>query len=180
MTFPFAFRIIEVLNIKEYETILDYGAAKGYLVKALRLLYRKAWGIDISQYAIDNAPRDMREYVCCRDSVPMFFGSKWDHIIAKDILEHFSYDEIDAVLDELYFAGKKLFAIIPLGDQGRYILEKNERDVTHHIRASKDWWENRFREAGFRVDAACYEVDGMKEEDIKINRYSNGFFFLRA
>ena len=36
-------------------TVLDYGAAKGYLVKALRLLDVNAYGYDISKYAVENA-----------------------------------------------------------------------------------------------------------------------------
>lgn len=37
-------------------TFLDFGCAKGYLVKALRLLGLDAYGYDVSKYAVENAP----------------------------------------------------------------------------------------------------------------------------
>lgn len=44
LTIPMAMTIIDLLGIKPNESVLDYGCAKGYLVKALRMLHRNAWG----------------------------------------------------------------------------------------------------------------------------------------
>lgn len=57
LTIPLAARIIEYLQIGVEDSILDFGCAKGYLIKAFRLLHRNAYGFDISSYAIDNAQR---------------------------------------------------------------------------------------------------------------------------
>lgn len=39
--------------------VLDIGCAMGFLVKALKDLGVEAWGVDVSRYAIDNAPADI-------------------------------------------------------------------------------------------------------------------------
>ena len=46
LTIPMAMTIIDFLGIKRHQTILDFGCAKGFLVKAFRLLYRSAYGVD--------------------------------------------------------------------------------------------------------------------------------------
>jgi len=181
-TLPFAFRIIEELDLKKDDTILDYGCGKGYLVKALRLLYRRAWGTDISSYAISNAPDDVKPYVYCVDYISLFGDKKYNWIIAKDVLEHISYENIDKVLDNFVYTGENLFAIIPLGDGNKYVLKKNERDVTHYIRESLQWWKNKFMEVGYSIKKATYNVAGMKQMD-QVDKegqqtYGNGFFIM--
>jgi len=63
LTIPMAFRIIEILNIKERDSILDFGCAKGYMVKSFRMLYRDAYGVDISDYAISNCDKEVENYL---------------------------------------------------------------------------------------------------------------------
>lgn len=40
--------------------VLDVGCAKGFLVKAFEDVGINAWGVDVSEYAISNAPVDIR------------------------------------------------------------------------------------------------------------------------
>lgn len=63
LTIPMAATMIEYLGIDMGDRILDFGCAKGYLVKAFRLLHREAYGFDISDYARENAHDDIRKYV---------------------------------------------------------------------------------------------------------------------
>ena len=49
--------IPEALDIQNYfvfDNCVDYGCAKGFLVHALRILGSKAYGEDMSEYAIEN------------------------------------------------------------------------------------------------------------------------------
>ena len=55
LTIKMAHSIIKYLNLNSNVKVLDYGCAKGFLVRALRLLDIDAYGCDISEYAINNA-----------------------------------------------------------------------------------------------------------------------------
>ena len=61
LTIPICAELIMQLKIGPEDTILDFGCAKGFIVKALRLLHREAYGVDISEYAIKQA-RKSTEY----------------------------------------------------------------------------------------------------------------------
>lgn len=179
LTIPFAFRMIEELGIKKDDTILDFGCSKGYLVKAFRLLYRNAFGIDISKYAILYAPLDIRNYIACTSSI-IAFCNKYDWIISKDTLEHINYENIDNILFLLKESTKNMFCIIPLGDGNKYTIDEYEKDTTHCIRESLDWWKAKFAKAGFKIKKATYNIKNMKEPWYTVNPHGNGFFVLKS
>ena len=52
LTIRMAHCLIQDLSIDKSHSVLDYGCAKGFLVKALRLLDIDAFGLDVSEYAI--------------------------------------------------------------------------------------------------------------------------------
>ena len=56
------------LPIAEGERILDFGCAKGFLVKAMRILDVAAQGVDVSKYAIDrvDGEEEAKARVYCR------------------------------------------------------------------------------------------------------------------
>ena len=80
--------IPEALDIQEYfdfNTCVDYGCAKGFLVHALRIIGCDAYGEDISEYAVTNCHPEVEEYI----SLPN--EKKYDLLICKDVLEPVSY-----------------------------------------------------------------------------------------
>jgi len=148
LTIPLAHHFVQYMGIKYNEPILDFGCAKGYLVHALRLLDYKAFGVDISDYAISQAPREVAPYVKLVRPFPEI--GVFDHIICKDVLEHVDYTDIDLLLqilaDRCY---NTLAAIVPLGDGQKYFIDAYELDKTHKIRQDVPWWEQTFQKAGF-------------------------------
>ena len=50
LTIPMCAMLNESLGIKLGQRILDFGCAKGFIVRAFRLLHREAWGYDPSEY----------------------------------------------------------------------------------------------------------------------------------
>ena len=173
LTIPLAFSMIEYLKISPEEKILDFGCAKGYLVKAFRLLHRQAFGYDISDYAKESAPYDVKKFfveTCAGD---------YDWVISKDVFEHVPYEEIDATLKKLSRSTRKMFCIIPLGEDGKYIVPAYELDATHIIRENLDWWIEKFSANGFSVESADYKVKYIKENWSKWER-GNGFFTLSS
>lgn len=173
LTIPLAFRIIEKLNIQEDETVLDFGCAKGYLVKALRLLFREAYGYDVSEYALSDAPHEIKKYLF--NFLP---DKKFDWVISKDVLEHVPYEMIDVILQDIKKLGNNFFIVIPLGSGGKYEVPSYEFDKTHIIRETKDWWSQKFEENGFEICYNEYFVKNIKENYSHYPK-GNGFFILK-
>jgi hypothetical protein len=153
-------------------TFLDYGCAKGYLVKALRLLGVNAYGYDISEYAIANCDPDVSRY--CANTLR---GA--DIVICKDVLEHIPKSEILQKLGELANIGAEtVVAIIPLGDDGKFRIREYELDVTHVTKEDEVWWITQFKTAGFDCSEFYYHIDGVKDNWMH-HPYGNGVFIFR-
>ncbi len=150
LTIPFCAEILELLRIGRADTILDFGCAKGYMVKSFRLLGREAFGVDISKYAVSYAPEDVKSYITLIRS-PDDIPSTYTWVVAKDVFEHIPYKDLEYLLKKLRSISQYLFAIIPLGDGEKFLEGREEKDVTHRIRESMIWWQNRFIEAGFSM-----------------------------
>ena len=148
LTIPLAHHIVSYTEIPESHTIMDFGCAKGYLVHALRLLGREAYGVDISEYAISQAPKEVSQYV--EAIKPQ--GDDFDHcdlLLAKDILEHIPYAHLADQMKVIRKQCNRIFAIIPLAKNNKYIIPAYELDKSHYIREDKEWWIGVFKRAGF-------------------------------
>ncbi len=148
LTIPLAHHIVSYTETPESHTIMDFGCAKGYLVHALRLLGREAYGVDISEYAISQAPKEVSQYV--EAIKPQ--SNDFDHcdlLLAKDILEHIPYAHLADQMKVIRKRCNRIFAIIPLAKNNKYIIPAYELDKSHYIREDKEWWIGVFKRAGF-------------------------------
>jgi SAM-dependent methyltransferase len=182
LTIPMAHEITTQLGIEDNELILDFGCAKGYLVKALRLLhFEHAHGSDISGYAIRCAPQDVEDHVIEYDGVPrpQSFGltDGWDWVIAKDVLEHIGKEELAHILRAAATFSINLFAIIPLAEDGKYVVPAYEMDKTHIIREDREWWEDMFRGNGWEPTWSTGSMRHIKEN---YAGYPGGNLFITA
>jgi len=178
LTIAMAMTMIDYLGIERGKSILDFGCAKGFLVKAFRILGREAMGTDISEYAITNCDPAVKDYC---DFPHMVLG-KWsnheyfDYCIAKDVLEHIPELEMQSTLISIRRQSHTLFAVIPLGKDGRYIAEPNNCDVSHVTCKPIDWWVNQLQLAGWEVSKQSFCVPGIK--DSYYETYPKGHGFL--
>jgi SAM-dependent methyltransferase len=173
-----AMSIIDYLGIKRGQFVLDFGCAKGYLVRALRMLGRLAYGYDISEYALSQTG-DMN--IFCKDNFgpcPTYF----DFCIAKDVFEHISESELSVQLKALRKTSSVIFAIIPLGSAGEYHAKKNNLDISHVICQDEVWWIKFFKQNGLISEDVVFQVPGIKESyPVLTNRgYCHGFFTLKS
>ena len=160
LTIPMACAMVRHLGIESDDTILDFGCARGYLVRAFRELGYHAWGYDISQWALENADPKIKEYLIRNEST--LVKNTFDWVIAKDVLEHVDSEELDEVVDTLKIANKGVFVIVPLAHGKKYDIPEYELDVTHIHRHPLSWWVSRFLETGWIVEAS-YRVRGVKD-----------------
>ena len=165
LTMPMAHHIVMYTKLLPKEKILDFGCAKGFTVKALRLMGYKSFGVDVSEYAISQIEEKTRKWcgaIKPQEELVCAEGG-YDWILCKDILEHIPYDKIDEQLKVLYKGGKKIMAIVPLGENGKYIIESYEQDKSHFIREPLEWWVKKFEDAGWMIDLATHDLGPFKK-----------------
>lgn len=175
LTIPMAEALVAQLGIEEKDFILDYGCAKGYLVKALRGMGYNAWGLDISEYAISQADPETKPYLYLG---PNFTGTfAW--IICKDVLEHIEEKELHETLVRLRYNCLNLFVVVPLGHGNAYTIPEMEKDVTHRIRQPLWWWGAELEKAGFKSIRSAFSMPGIKEAWTRKFPFGNGFLVCR-
>jgi SAM-dependent methyltransferase len=180
LTIKMAHNLIKHLEIKEGTRVLDYGCAKGFLVKALRILDIEAFGCDISNYAINKVDPEVRNF--CKlmkyeTSIP--FRNKFDWLISKDVLEHMEEKKINRFLDNAHGFTNKMFHIIPLANgQDKYVIPEYELDISHVLRENLNWWKEKFESKGWRIADFKYSVKGIKDNWTSRYKKGNAFFVL--
>ena len=139
--------LIRRANITIDDTILDYGCAKGFLVKAFYWLGYDAFGTDTSKYALKTADAEIKSRLFLPRNIP---EPQYDIVIGKDILEHIPYENINGFLKNIFsLTKKKNVFVIPLGDRnGKYVIPRFELDKTHIIKEPQDWWLEQIKIAG--------------------------------
>ncbi len=184
LTIPMVGRIVAHLGIAKGERVLDFGCARGYVVKALRLLGHEAFGVDISEWAIRNADEDTKTYLTLMNGLgsvtPSLDNEEFDWIIAKDVLEHVYY-VAHTVTALMHAARKGVFAVVPLSvfEMGNYVIEDYEKDVTHIQRHTMSSWISMFLQPEWSVEAS-YHVRGIKDNWYQPGwERGNGFILAR-
>lgn len=158
LTIPLAHRLTRRLLLTPNTRVLDFGCAKGFLVKALRLLDVPAFGCDVSEYAISKVDPDYKDFVWAGGIKGIYHT-----IVAKDVFEHLSKKELNKVLKAARKSAERLFFVVPMGENGKYVIPQYENDVTHVIREDALWWTKAASNAGWDVLSWSYNMDGLKD-----------------
>lgn len=135
---PCAARMMKYLGAKFGDRVHEVGCAKGFIVKALRILGFDATGNDISNYAIENCDPEVKPFVHCGFSPIM---AQW--IVAKDVAEHVQPSELPSFIDAIVHSMKQgALLIVPLGDSstGEFRTPQDNADSTHVICWSMAEW----------------------------------------
>lgn len=172
-------QLANYLNIQDNETLLDYGCARGFLVRALRHHGVKAYGYDISEWAITNCDPNIKDYV----GLNLNPKAKYDHIVSLNVLEHIPNDELNGVLSSIFKMAKKTTTIVvPLTStpNGQYVYSDDEKDSTHVQRKTFGGWITLLRKHAddkFLVTGG-FDLDLLK---LSVKNYPNstGLFHIR-
>lgn len=176
LTIPMCEMMANYLCIPKNQKILDFGCAKGYLVKAFIELGYDCDGVDISEYAISQAPQEIRDRLFLYN--PENLDNKYyDTVIAKDVFEHIEPKDLSKILWELSDVTDRIFCVVPLGDGEKYIVPEYENDITHVIRQPKEWWVEHFKKSGWNTSFFSYLLNGIKDNWSHYTK-GNGFFVL--
>lgn len=124
-------------------TVLDAGCALGLLVEVLRKAGIAAWGIDISEYAIQNVHADIREYCQVGSITAPFPLPHYDLIVCIEVLEHLPKDEAEQAIANLcQHSNDILFSSTPIDYQ----------EATHFNVQPAEYWVEYFARHGFFRD----------------------------
>lgn len=187
LTIRMAYFMIKDLPIEEGSKILDFGCAKGYLVKAFRILTFEAYGVDISDYAISQVDRDV-EHFCklikdTRDIKKAFNIERFDWLISKDVFEHIPESQLNCVLRELSAISKKMFVVIPLGKDdisGKFMISAYDKDGTHYTAKTDEWWRKLFQKNELTVERVSFTFRYCKENWTQVCPKGNAFYVLNT
>ena len=163
----------------EFDSALDFGCAKGFLVNALSLISGKPIiGVDISEYALQTALPQVKEKLFLLDKDLSKMNLFADLLIAKDVLEHIPESEIDKTLSEFYKVCNNALLVIPLGDNDSFRIREYEIDKTHVTKKDEEWWINKIQKSGFKLKYFNYIFGNVKEKWTSAYKYGNGFFII--
>jgi len=179
-TLRMVYYLITQLPIKTSDRVLDFGCAKGFVVKALRILDIEAYGVDVSEYAISKVDNEVKEYCDLIDGFSFNFDLLFDWTISKDVFEHIPEDQLEIISPYLSTRTKKMFVVIPLAPEntrGCFLVPEYNRDTTHVTARDARWWKEFFSSNGWEVLSCDLSFKGCKES--WVTGYPKGNAFIR-
>ena len=139
MTEPTARAILECLQPAPGDTLLDFGCARGYLVRVFRAWGYSAWGVDVSRWAVgEGADSDAKPYLSTELQL-----EHYDWLIAKDVFEHVPLPDLPLLrrtLRPCILRGALVIVPLSCTDGGVYVEPTEEKDTTHCVRMTQSTW----------------------------------------
>ena len=135
----------KLFNLKNNDTLLEIGCAKGFLLKSFLNCGLNAYGLDYSEYAVKNCHPDLQDKIFLGDcsNFKTYPNISPDFIISKETLPHLKKVDIKSTI-------KNMNRIIDddsrIVIQIQYVENNKEKDQilsfdpTHKTLQSKEQW----------------------------------------
>ncbi len=123
-------------------TVLDVGCAMGFLVEGLRDLGVEAFGIDVSEYALQQVRADVRPY-CQLASITAPLARRYALVVCIEVVEHLPPAEGGPAVKNLCQAADDILFSSTPSDYG---------EPSHFNIQPPEYWAGLFAEQGFVRD----------------------------
>lgn len=134
--------LLERLSLlRTNDTVLDYGCGPGYLIEGLRARGYSAGGVEVSEWARDQAAQ--RGLPVVADPFPASV------MLAMDVFEHMTDEQVREAIRAV--TPRVLVARIPVSTDGgaTFHLAVSRNDVTHINCKTKERWEAFLADLGY-------------------------------
>lgn len=138
-----AFWIKLIVNPKN---CLDVGCGTGALVRALRKLGIKAYGVEISKYALDSAENDVKPYLKYGDITDLpYKDGEFDLVLSFDVLEHIERSKLRKSVEETVRISSKWILHKIYTRENIWLRLFHSKDPSHTSILNKNYWLNMFK-----------------------------------
>ena len=132
--------------------VLEFGCARGFIIRWLRRLGVDAHGVDISTYAVSTAPDEVKPYLEIGDITNYNPIKRYDLVLCLETIEHVDPQDTNKIVKCLFDSTEE-YCLISTPITSKEGTNDNEKDGDHsHINIhTKDYWVNKFKQVGFEV-----------------------------
>lgn len=152
---PVAQALAKHYGLKAGDKVLDIGCGKAFLLYELTQAVPglQITGLDISQYAIDNAKEEVRPFLQQGDAVSLPFADKsFDLVISLNTLHNLYCYDLDKALKEMERVGRQKYLVVE-----SYRTEEEKVNLMYWVLTGEcffavkewEWW---FERCGYTGD----------------------------
>src|SRR3990167_1025417 len=151
---------------------LDIGCGTGKLVYQLRRLGVEAYGIEISEYAISAADKEIQPFLQYADATKIpFKDDSFDLVVSFDVMEHMERPKIKKSIKKSIRESRKLILHKIYTIENDWIRWTHKQDFSHISLMSQAFWFDLFRS----ID----NVSIVKKFVFKLPAFFESLFLLR-
>lgn len=141
-----AYRALWIRLILNPKNCLDVGCGTGRLVYWLRRFGIKAYGVDVSSYALEVADREIKPYVKFGSITDIpYKNNGFDLVVTFDVLEHLERSQLQKSIKETIRVSKKWILHKVYTKENHWISLSHEHDHSHRSVMSEHYWLNLFK-----------------------------------
>jgi SAM-dependent methyltransferase len=160
---PTVRRLAEYYRLSEGASILDVGCAKGFLLYDFKQLMPGVTvaGLDISQYALDHAPAEVRPFLRLGNAKELPYGDKsFDLVLSLNTIHNLPLDQCKQALREIQRVSRAhAFIVVDAWRTEEEHQRLQQWVLTAQTYMHVDDWGKLFREVGYTGDYFWFIVE---------------------
>lgn len=145
-------KMISHYALAPHSSVLELGCAKGFILTEFHKRNMNVSGVDLSEYAVQNAHPDVKQFINQGSCEALGFETdSFDLVYSKEMLPHLSVDQLVPAIKEAQRVCKtnNIFFEIQVGNDSKAQQLVKAWDETHQTSESADWWREKLSSLGF-------------------------------